>query len=49
MLVPYVALVFGHFHGMLNIGGSNHLIVIRLAFLLLKLFLVQFLWKDYDW
>ncbi len=40
-------MVLGYIHGMLHFRRSTHLVVIRLAFFLLKLLLVQFLWKDH--
>lgn len=43
----HVALVLGHVNGMLHIWRYSHIVVLRLSFRLLKLFLVQFLWKDY--
>lgn len=39
----YAALALGHIHGMLNIWWNNHVVVLGLALLLLKLILVQFL------
>lgn len=44
--MTYIALIFSHWHGVLNIRWSNHVVVHWLALLLLKLGFVQFLWGE---